>query len=53
MNTFEFDPGATLPMVESHVMEHGLLFLAGEDEGACDVYAYDPTTGSTANITRR
>lgn len=29
MNTFVFDPGATLPMVESHVMEHGLLFLEG------------------------
>ncbi|MBX3251877.1 MAG: (S)-ureidoglycine aminohydrolase [Myxococcales bacterium] len=29
MNTFTFDPGATLPMVESHVMEHGLLFLEG------------------------
>ncbi|MCA8970038.1 MAG: hypothetical protein KDC95_09655 [Planctomycetes bacterium] len=34
------------------VAENRLLFLAGEDEGACDVYAYDPTTGSTANITR-
>lgn len=29
MNTFVFDPGATLPMVESHVMEHGLIFLEG------------------------
>ncbi len=29
MNTFEFDPGASLPMVESHVMEHGLIFLDG------------------------
>lgn len=29
MNTFTFDPGATLPMVESHVMEHGLIFLEG------------------------
>ena len=25
-----FDPGATLPMVEIHVMEHGLLMLAGQ-----------------------
>jgi (S)-ureidoglycine aminohydrolase len=24
-----FQPGATLPMVEVHVMEHGLLMLAG------------------------
>lgn len=29
MNTFEFQPGAMLPMVESHVMEHGLWFLTG------------------------
>ncbi|AKF09415.1 (S)-ureidoglycine aminohydrolase [Sandaracinus amylolyticus] len=29
MNTFVFQPGASLPMVESHVMEHGLVFLEG------------------------
>jgi (S)-ureidoglycine aminohydrolase len=29
VNVFTYDPGATLPFVESHVMEHGLLFLAG------------------------
>lgn len=29
MNTFVFRPGASLPMVESHVMEHGLIFLEG------------------------
>lgn len=29
MNTFAFQPGASLPLVESHVMEHGLIFLAG------------------------
>jgi (S)-ureidoglycine aminohydrolase len=29
MNTFVFQPGASLPMVESHVMEHGLIFLEG------------------------
>jgi (S)-ureidoglycine aminohydrolase len=29
INVFTFDPGATLPFVESHVMEHGMLFLAG------------------------
>ncbi|MBY0508007.1 MAG: (S)-ureidoglycine aminohydrolase [Bryobacteraceae bacterium] len=29
VNTMTFAPGATLPMVEIHVMEHGLLFLAG------------------------
>lgn len=29
VNIFTFDPGATLPFAESHVMEHGMLFLAG------------------------
>lgn len=29
VNMFTFAPGATLPFVETHVMEHGMLFLAG------------------------
>jgi (S)-ureidoglycine aminohydrolase len=29
VNTMAYQPGATLPMVEIHVMEHGLLMLAG------------------------
>jgi (S)-ureidoglycine aminohydrolase len=29
VNTMTFEPGATLPMVEIHVMEHGLLMLEG------------------------
>src|SRR5260370_23337207 len=29
VNTITFQPGAALPMVEMHVMEHGLLMLAG------------------------
>jgi len=29
VNTMTFLPGATLPMVEIHVMEHGLLMLSG------------------------
>ena len=29
LNTMTFQPGATLPMVEIHVMEHGLLMLEG------------------------
>ncbi|RDI95449.1 (S)-ureidoglycine aminohydrolase [Meiothermus sp. QL-1] len=29
VNTMTFAPGAHLPMVETHVMEHGLLFLEG------------------------
>ncbi len=30
MNIFTFDPGFGLPIVETHVMEHGLLFPAGQ-----------------------
>ena len=29
MNLFTFTPGAALPLVEVHVMEHGLIFLQG------------------------
>jgi (S)-ureidoglycine aminohydrolase len=29
VNTMTFPPGASLPMVEAHVMEHGLLMLEG------------------------
>jgi (S)-ureidoglycine aminohydrolase len=29
VNTLAYQPGASLPMVEVHVMEHGLLFLEG------------------------
>jgi (S)-ureidoglycine aminohydrolase len=29
VNIMTFAPGASLPMVESHIMEHGLLMLAG------------------------
>jgi (S)-ureidoglycine aminohydrolase len=30
MNIFTFDPGHGLPYVETHVMEHGLVFLEGK-----------------------
>jgi (S)-ureidoglycine aminohydrolase len=30
VNIFTYQPGATLPFVESHVMEHGLLMLEGQ-----------------------
>jgi (S)-ureidoglycine aminohydrolase len=29
VNIFTYDPGATLPFVETHVMEHGMLILSG------------------------
>jgi (S)-ureidoglycine aminohydrolase len=30
MNIFTFAPGRSLPVVETHVMEHGLYFLEGK-----------------------
>jgi (S)-ureidoglycine aminohydrolase len=30
VNIFTYQPGATLPMVECHIMEHGLLMLGGQ-----------------------
>lgn len=30
MNIFTYQPGATLPFVETHIMEHGLLMLEGQ-----------------------
>ena len=30
MNVFTFDPGFGLPIIETHVMEHGLYFLRGK-----------------------
>jgi (S)-ureidoglycine aminohydrolase len=30
VNIFTYQPGATLPFVETHMMEHGLLMLAGQ-----------------------
>jgi (S)-ureidoglycine aminohydrolase len=30
MNIFTFEPGRSLPVVETHVMEHGLYFLEGK-----------------------
>ncbi|HEX8372743.1 MAG TPA: (S)-ureidoglycine aminohydrolase [Chthoniobacterales bacterium] len=29
VNIFTYEPGATLPFVETHVMEHGMFFLTG------------------------
>jgi (S)-ureidoglycine aminohydrolase len=30
VNVFTYQPGAALPLVETHVMEHGLLMLSGQ-----------------------
>jgi (S)-ureidoglycine aminohydrolase len=45
VNVFTFDPGATLPFVETHVMEHGMLFLAGSGVYRLAEYWYPVQTG--------
>jgi len=30
VNVFTYDPGGNLPFVETHIMEHGLIYLAGQ-----------------------
>ncbi len=30
INIFTYQPGATLPFVETHIMEHGLMMIAGQ-----------------------
>jgi len=46
MNIFTFSPGRSLPVVETHVMEHGLYFLQGKgvyylDDEWMEVEAHD------------
>jgi (S)-ureidoglycine aminohydrolase len=45
VNIFTYDPGATLPFVETHVMEHGMLFLAGSGVYRLDADWYPVTKG--------
>lgn len=45
MNVFTYQPGATLPFVETHVMEHGLLMLAGQGVYRLEDAWYPVTAG--------
>lgn len=45
MNVFTYQPGATLPFVETHVMEHGLLMLAGQGVYRLDEAWYPVAAG--------
>jgi (S)-ureidoglycine aminohydrolase len=45
MNVFTYRPGATLPFVETHVMEHGLLMLAGQGIYRLEEQWYPVTAG--------
>jgi (S)-ureidoglycine aminohydrolase len=45
VNIFTYQPGATLPFVETHVMEHGLLMLQGQGVYRLDAEHYPVTAG--------
>ena len=45
VNIFTYDSGATLPFVETHVMEHGMLFLAGSGVYRLDADRHPVTAG--------
>jgi (S)-ureidoglycine aminohydrolase len=45
VNIFSFDPNATLPFVETHVMEHGMLILSGSGVYRLDADRYPVTAG--------
>jgi (S)-ureidoglycine aminohydrolase len=45
VNTMTFQPGASLPMVEIHVMEHGLLMLEGGGIYRLNDYWYPVAAG--------
>jgi (S)-ureidoglycine aminohydrolase len=45
MNIFTYQPGATLPFVETHIMEHGLLMLAGQGIYRLEDLYYPVTAG--------
>lgn len=47
VNIFTYDPGGHLPMVETHVMEHGLLYLQGQGIYMLDHHWYPVKRGDS------
>lgn len=47
VNIFTYDPGGHLPLVETHVMEHGLLYLQGQGIYRLDQDWYPVTKGDS------
>jgi (S)-ureidoglycine aminohydrolase len=45
VNIFTYQPGATLPFVETHIMEHGLLMLRGQGVYRLDADFHPVTAG--------
>jgi (S)-ureidoglycine aminohydrolase len=47
VNIFTYDPGGHLPMVETHIMEHGLLYLQGQGVYMLDQQWYPVKKGDS------
>lgn len=47
VNIFTYDPGGHLPFVETHIMEHGLLYLQGQGIYMLDHQWYPVRKGDT------
>jgi (S)-ureidoglycine aminohydrolase len=45
VNIFTYQPGATLPVVETHIMEHGLVMLQGQGVYRLDADHHPVTAG--------
>jgi (S)-ureidoglycine aminohydrolase len=45
VNIFTYQPGATLPFVETHIMEHGLVMLKGQGVYRLDADYHPVQTG--------
>jgi (S)-ureidoglycine aminohydrolase len=46
VNIFTYQPGATLPFVETHIMEHGLVMLSGQGVYRLDADYHPVQTGN-------
>lgn len=47
VNIFTYDPGGHLPMVETHIMEHGLMYLQGQGVYMLDQHWYPVKKGDS------
>ena len=47
VNIFTYDPGGHLPLVETHIMEHGLMYLQGQGVYMLDQHWYPIKKGDS------
>ena len=47
VNIFTYDPGGHLPLVETHIMEHGLIYLQGQGVYMLDQHWYPIKKGDS------